>query len=455
MSGNNGENKIQVYSEIINRAALASLLGKQFGGARDLYDILGYDKELTYDSFVTQYGRHDMAAAIIDRPVDATWRGPLELLEADDDKETELEKKWKELEERLSLKSRFVRLDKLTSLGHYGVLLLGLGDVQTREQYALPVAKNAELLYVKPFGEGAAKIKAYEDDPKSERFGMPKAYTISIKNKADGKTIELTVHHTRVIHVAVDLLESETEGTPALKKVFNRLKDLEKLVGGSAEMFWRGARPGYQGKLDKDFSMDKTGEDDLKAQVDEYEHGLRRILVNEGLELKGLDSQISDPLNHVDVQVQMISAATGIPKRILVGSERGELASSQDKESWLELITDRRTEYAEPVIVRAFVKKCMELGVLPKVETYSVNWKDLFAVSEKDQAEVGKTRAQALKEYMQNPMAESVVPPAAFFEYFLGLTSDQIQVIQEMISAAAAQEQRSIAEETDDELNDM
>lgn len=437
-------NKINVLSELLGRAQLASKMGMQFGGDRDIYNTLGYSHNLTYKDFYAQYSRQDIAAAIIDRPVDATWSGPLDVLQADDIDETAFEKAWRELQKRLSLKSKFVRLDKLTSLGHYGVLLLGLSDVKNKQSYAQPVrSKNLKLNYVKPLGEGSAQIASYIKDPSDERYGLPEFYDVTIQDKHEKSSHQLRVHHSRVIHVAADLMESEVEGIPVLKKVYNRLKDLEKLVGGSAEMFWKGARPGYQGKTDKDFKVDDKLLEDIKEQVDEYEHGLRRILINEGIDLKGLEMQIADPKGHVEVQIQMISAVTGIPKRILTGSEQSELASSQDKSTWLSLVQDRRTEYAEQLIVIPFINRCMALGVLPQVDNYNVKWKDLFAPSEKEQADVGKVRAGALKEYVSSPQAEMVVPPQAFFEYFLGLDASQVSYIKEIQEQAIIDEERA------------
>ena len=181
--------------------------------------------------------------------------------------------------------------------------------------------------------------------------------------------------------------------------------DLEKLVGGSAEMFWRGARPGYQGIINEDYQLTPEVEAGLKDQLDEYENNLRRILLNEGLELKGLAPQVADPKDHVDVQIQMISSITGIPKRILTGTERGELASGQDITSWYSTIYSRREEHAEQSIVRPFVDKMIELGILPEpvTEEYQIRWADLFADSDMSMAEIGRVRATALRSERPRP----------------------------------------------------
>lgn len=437
-------------SELVDRANLAARLGRQYSGDRKLYRALGYPTDILLEDYLAHYVRQDMAKAIINRPANATWRGGVTLLESDDDKETGLEKAWKDLYKRLRLHSKFARLDRLTGIGHYGILLLGLDDVKTAGDFSKPVLTGErKLLYVKPLSEKSAKVKTWEENTSSERYGLPVIYDIIITNPGNNKssqTKQIQVHYSRVIHVTEELLESETEGIPRLQAVFNRLMDLEKLVGGSAEMFWRGARPGYQGIVDKEYGeVDTVG---LQDQFDEFEHNLRRYMINAGIEMKALEQQIADPSKHVDVCIQMISAVTGIPKRILMGSERGELASSQDEKAWKELIQARRDEFAEPSIVRPLADTLILYGVLPAPkEDYSVLWSDLWAPSEKEKAEVGKIRAEALAAYSRDPVSQEVIPPEPFSRYFLGLDDGQIEIIGEMKKEAVKEEVEDFGEE--------
>ncbi len=448
--------QIQGYaSTLVARAELGNRMGISYDGDRNLYQALGYKETLAYKDFVTQFIRQDIARAVIERPVKVTWSGPLSVIESKDAETTNLEKDWVALERYLKLKSMFVRLDKLTGLGRYGVLLLGFDDVTNVQNWATPVKKGKrKLLYVRPLGESSAIIDTWVTDTTNERYGLPELYNViltqpqngaSTFNIASGVGTTIKVHYSRVIHVVENAMESETEGTPRLEVVFNRLQDLEKLVGGSAEMFWRGARPGYAGEVDKEYSMGTPEKEALKDQIDEYEHNLRRLFINQGVKLQALATQISDPKSHVDVQLMMISAVTGIPKRILSGSERGELASSQDAAEWIAFVQGRREEFAEPHIIRPFIDRMIEYGVLPKPNVdYSIEWADLFSVSEKDKVEIGRIRATALREYFVNPLAPEVIPPDAFMEFFLGLTQSQIDLITEMVGGATI---RSIKEE--------
>ena len=457
------QSDIQVMSEMVARASLAAKLGIQsYGGARDLYEALGYKTSLVFDDFLARYERQDIAKAIIDRPVNATWKGCLEIQEVDDDKETALELAWKDLDDKYGIKAKLSRVDKLSGIGCYGILLLGLNDVRTKEDFIKPVVGFKKLMYIKPFSEGSAPISKYDEDPNSPRYGLPLIYSITINSESGTttvssnttSTITIDVHFSRVIHIVDDVLESEVLGAPRLEIVFNRLMDIEKIVGGDAEMFWRGARPGYSGDVDPSYQMTQTTQNDLKNQLDEYEHNLRRFLVMEGVKINPLATQVVDPTSHVDIQIQMISAAKGIPKRILVGSERGELSSGQDSDEWKEYITSRREEHAEPHIVRPFVNRCIELGILPKPKSgkYQVKWQDLFAMSEADRVKIGKDRATAIKEYTSSP-ADSVMPPKAFLEFCLGLTTDQITLIEQMIAEQVNTESQAMQNQPDDDLN--
>jgi len=442
---------LALTSAIVARANLASSLGQQYGGDRDIYQALGYKRILNYQDYWNQYSRQDIAKAIIDRPVKATWQGQLELIESEDAQKTIFEKAWYDLNKRLKLRSLLARVDRLTGIGRYGVLLLGLDDVQNNEGFAAPVSKSGtrKLLYVKPFSEETAKVDVFVTDPSNPRYGMPLYYNVEVADVASNVSSVVKVHYTRAIHILEDHLESEVYGIPVLESVFNRLYDLEKLVGGDAEMFWRGARPGYQGNVNKDYSMTQRTKDDLKEQIDEYENGLRRILINEGIDLKELAQQIADPEKHVQVQLMLISAVRGIPLRILSGSERGELSSGQDANEWKTYVQSRREDHAEPNIIRPFTDRLIELKILPTPESgdYKVDWLDLFSISEKERVEIGKSRANAIREYTTNPMAEGLVPPSLFLEKCLGFSQAEIDLANKMIGAGISEAQKRLMED--------
>ena len=158
-------------SMLTTRANLAASLGQSYGGDRDVYQALGYPTELLYSDYTTRYTRQDIAKAIIDRPVKATWQGDLEIIETDDAEVTPFEKEWKKLDLDLKITSKLTRVDRLTGIGQYGIVLLGLDDVKKPDDFANEVKiGKRKLLYIKPFGEGNAKISTFEENPTNPRY---------------------------------------------------------------------------------------------------------------------------------------------------------------------------------------------------------------------------------------------------------------------------------------------
>src|SRR3972149_1706788 len=95
--------------------------------------------------------------------------------------------------------------------------------------------KRGNIIYLKPFSEGSAMISTYETDKASERYGLPTSYDVlAISGQPRAK-----VHWSRVVHVAEDLLDDDVFGRPRLKRIYDRLDDLMKIVGGGAEATWQ------------------------------------------------------------------------------------------------------------------------------------------------------------------------------------------------------------------------
>jgi hypothetical protein len=424
-----------------------------YGGKRNVEEALGYppDTDLTYDYYLKKYDRQDIASAVVDKPVDKTWNGDLVIIEPETKPdESKLLKEWNKLNKEFKVKKILRKADKLSSIGSFSVILFGFSDVSTVEDFSNPAGGKLKLQYLKAYSEGEVTVSHWELNTKHERYGLPLIYSIVSTNAgATTQTTTLEVHWSRILHINNESMSSEIYGRPVMKPIMNRLLDIEKVLGGDAEMFWRGARPGYTATAKEDYSVGEKEILEMEEEMDKYEHDLRRFVTSQGIDIKALEQQVADPLNHLDAQIQAISAQTNIPKRILVGSERGELSSSQDKGEWLSVVQDRQEEYAEPTIVTPFVDKCMEFGVLTYVEEYNVMWMDLFAPSEKEKVEVGAQRADALSKY-SNGMGSEIVPPELAAKYLLGLTEEQVEEVETAREAYAIEEDK-LMEEAEEE----
>ncbi|KKN36248.1 hypothetical protein LCGC14_0775380 [marine sediment metagenome] len=452
--------QVVALSQLVSRASLASAMGKTYGGQRDTYTALGYKKTLQFSDYAVRYLRQDIAKRIVDAPVDSTWRKKPEIKEKGEKDATAFDEAWEELVKAKRLWNKFIRVDKLAGIGRYAILVLGFDDDQELSQ---PVEGATELLYAQPYSEGSILITQYDEDVKSERFGKPLMYKITMLDTVTTSSsvtreayttrsgLGKEVHWTRVLHVADGALEQDVYGIPRLEDVYNRLENLEIVVGGAAEMFWRGAFPGLAFEADPEADIGDQDMSDLQEEIEEYIHGLRRYMRVQGVKVNSLTPQVADPKGTVEVILQMISAARGIPVRILTGSERGELASSQDESNWLSRIAERREDFAEAFVLRPFIDHLIDIGVLPDpVEGYEILWGDLLSLSEKEQAEVTKIKTEALATYTNAVGADLIIPPEVYLKRFFGFTNDEIEQMQEEIGIIfdrAKEEQDLINEE--------
>lgn len=107
-----------------------------------------------------------------------------------------------------------------------------------------------------------------------------------------------------------------------------------------------------------------------KEQIDEaadrYRNKLQRSLVGIGGGWSTIAPSVVDPTPFIDVQKKAICNQLGCPIRVFDGSERGELASSQDDESWDQRKRERQLNYLTPRVIVPFVDRLIQVGVLPE-----------------------------------------------------------------------------------------
>jgi hypothetical protein len=439
-------------SALLSRSNFATQLGQSYGGDRNIYTALGYPTaaQLTFDKFLDRYSRQDIAKRVVDAPVEAVWRRKPEISDSKDDDPTDFEKAWEELQEKRKIYHYLARVDKAAGIGQFGVLFMGFNDVGSKEDLKNEVSgTDNELMFLRPYTEGTTTINKWDTDVNSERYGQPEIYKLNVSNAEHTGEQNIEVHWTRVIHVSDGMLEDNVYGTPRLKDVYNRLQDLELVAGGSSEMFWRGAFPGLALSLKDDAQLGAQDADDLTDEMEEYMHQLKRYIRVANMDVQSLAQQISSPKEHADVLTALIAGAKGIPVRILLGSERGELASSQDERAWDNNVDSRRRDFVEPWILRPLINRLIEFGVLPtpKEENYDIVWPDLQERSEKDQADTALIRTEALTKYAAVPGSESVVPPGVFRMEMLGFSKEENEAIEKQIEKDLLEEEKAIEEE--------
>jgi len=414
--------KLAFANTMYERYQSNSLFGKNLNSK--LYDALGFPANITYRDYVDKYRRQDVANRIVNAPVDGSWSKAPAVYETTTS-ETQFEKDFKAIEQELDLFSNLHDLDVLATLGRYSILYLGLND---GVDPSIPATRASMINYVTPIPEDRAEIQTWDNESTSPRYGAPLSYTITINADA-APSISQTVHYSRIIHVAENTLDNKVYGIPALEPVFNRLLGLEKLAGGSPEMYWRGARPGYVAQSSENMIITDSQVASLKTELDKFVNKMDRFIYAEGVDIQPLAQQVVSPTDHIDCQLKLICAATQIPLRILTGSERGELASSQDALGWLTYLETRRVAVAEKLILRPAIDKFIELGLIsaPVGDEYTVAWEPLVVTSEKEKAEIALIHMQAIKTWGESIGGQDIYPPEFLLKQ-LGKSDEEIEL---------------------------
>lgn len=423
-------------SSLYRQSILTSLLFPE----RNINYECQYPDIITTQNYQTMYEREAVAKRVVQLFPDKCWSQFPVILENEDSEQTEFEKVWDELVKQKRVFHFLRRIDVLSGIGKYGILLLGINDGKELREAVEGInevtgemqgEKDYDLLYLKPFNQDVVEIKEKEKDPKSPRFGLPKLYQVTFEDtqiQEVQSTQTKVVHWTRVIHVADNREVSDVMGVPRMKQVYNRLIDIRKISSSSAEMFWKGGFPGmaFETYPEMETELDT---DAIQEQMEDYMNGLQRYLALENVQAKSLAPAVADPKGHIDIQIALISIALGVPKRMLMGSEEAKLASEQDTQNFNITIAGRRENYCTPLIIRPLIDRLIMFGVLPTIETYLIVWNDLNAPSEEDIANVAKIRTEALAKYVQSGV-EDLIPPEVFLNIFIGLSPEQIKVIK-------------------------
>lgn len=409
---------------LVQRRQLAQKMGTSYEGRRDLYESLGYPRTLRFEDYWGRYKRQDIAARVIGAPVMHSWRLRPRVKETTKAKrETPFEKTWKELVKKHDIYSKFIRGDILSRIGEYSVLLLGVND---SSNLASPIRRADKLLYVQPYKQDDVEIIEVEHNIKDERYNKPKLYLINMFDEKTKTVFETHVHHSRIIHIVDGILESEIYGTPELENIWNRLQDIETIAGASAEAFWRNSFPGVSFEMDAGAAFSAQDEEDVEDQIEKYIHDAQRYLTLKGIKANQLLPSVTSPRETLSAHIDLVASAKRIPKRILMGSERGELASSQDENEWNKMGDERRKNHNEYQILRPFIDRLIQIGIFPEPKnSYEVSWPDMVIPTDKEKAEIGRVKAQTLRLYKDSE-GESVVPNDIFLRDFLGFTEEEI-----------------------------
>jgi hypothetical protein len=439
----------------MSREAFARRLADE---RRDIDKECGYPKTgaISPELYADLYEREAIATRVVEVLPAESWKVQPTVYEDEDaEKVTAFEEAWDELGNALRGTSFFKqeegspiweyleRIDILSGIGQYGIILLGLDDGLPFDQ---PATKATKLLYMRVFPEYLAQVTQVESDPTNPRYGMPTMYQVTFNDNRDSlpnaavagvTTTMRSIHWTRVIHIADNLRSSEVFGMQRLRAPYNRLLDIKKIFGATGEGHWQQAfstlafetDPTLAGKV-------KVNRESLKNEVENLRNGLQRELFLNGVSAKNLSGSVTDSSKHLDTLITVICIVIGVPKRIFMGSERGELSSGQDSVEWERRLQKRRRRYLTSSVIVPLVDRLIILGVLPTPKDgYRIYWPDGGAQSDSEKADIALKRTQAITTFVSGN-GESAMALFDFYTRIMGYTEEEAEAIIEAMKEA-------------------
>lgn len=339
--------------------------------------------------------------------------------------------------------------------GQYYDYLGYSGSVQQPNYASTPKMKRStkphKLLFMRVYPESLVQITKYESRMSSPRFGRPVEYLLTFNDPRQSMTGiglpmgTLQVHWTRVVHIVDNPTANPVIGMPRMQPVRKQILSLMKLYGGSGEMYWKGAFPGiHLGSQEGLGGQARYNKGKMRDMLEQYFNGLQRYMVTTGFNASMLSPTVVDPAGFIDVQIQGICIKIPCPQRVFLGSERGELASTEDDAKWNDVLRARMRHHGTPRVLCPLVNRLIWLDVLPEPKDgYKVHWPDLDSQTDAEKANIASTRAMAMATYVgPSGNVGSLISPTGFLTHEMGFDEDEAEALLEEAKASQAEQQQ-------------
>jgi len=363
----------------------------------------GWPSELTFFMHWNMWRRNAVAAQVVGLPVKLCWLTKPCVKESDEKHdETAFEKEFKRTVKRLKLWQRIKGADLRQRVGRYSALVWTVADGLTMDKPLAKVNIN-RIIDVKPVFEDQLQVSTVEEDQKSHRYGQPVMYSLQESgtgSRSERQNRSGQIHWTRVTTFAEGADDGTIYGIPSLEAIFNDLIDWDKVKGSGGEGFWRAAAQKFVLEASKESAANAPKTEELDALTDmltDMFAGFDTMPYTGGWNLKSLDTSMPNPDGFVAILEKSIAAGSGIPSKILFGSQTGVKAGDEDTGHFMRLLQSRRENEISDFIndVLAWFGEHTNLKIPDDVH---VEWDDLTAPGALQKAELAKAMSMINKD---------------------------------------------------------
>lgn len=368
----------------------------------DHFRDFGWPDTLTFEDFYRLYRRNGLAFAGVDKTILKTWQSSPEVWEREGPTESEVEADIRQRFSDLRIWHHFAEADRRSMVGRYAGVILRFRDSKSFDQPVDQVPGGLDgLAGVIPVWESQLRVGEWVSDPDSEDYGQPKFFEFNESAIGGDKNSprKFRVHPDRVLIWSDD---GTVHGRSALEPGYNDLLDAEKVKGAGGEGFWKTSRgapvieaPEGMSPADVAKNMgvsDSDLLDKINEQMDSFQAGFDKALLLGGMTAKPMTITLPSPEHFFAVAVQGFAASIGMPIKILLGSQTGERASTEDAKEWAQTCTSRRVMRNLPLI-REFINRLERVGILQERD-WHVEWADLTEATADEKMDRAKAMAE-------------------------------------------------------------
>lgn len=415
-------NRAQMIVNYLTRRLDNIFPGHFPGSKHNHYKDFGFPEKVDFDLVYSYYTRNSLARAAVDKTARKTWQDPPWLLEKPRDgsegavkKETRLEKAIRQHFTKIRFWTKVMEADRRSIVGRFSAIILRVADGKKMDQ-PLGKVKNGlnALVDVIPVWEGQLRVSKYDTDIRSLSYGDPLMYEydeglVGGANAANpsnrARMRKLTIHPSRVI---IWSLDGSMDNDSALQAGLNDLLTIEKIVGAGGEGFWKNAKASPVLEMDKEADLQKMAKamnipidkiaEVMNDQVADWQKGFDELLMIQGMTAKALKVELPDPEHFFMNALQSFAASFDIPLKVLVGTQTGERASTEDASQWNQTCNFRRKNTVIPNILQ-IVNRLESCGILKENPEWFVDWTDLTESTMLEKIDRAGKMAKVNKDY--------------------------------------------------------
>lgn len=363
----------------------------------------GYPLDIQFADLYKLYRRNGIANGIITRMVDTCWRDHPYAIQGEKRDDSTSLKPWERRAEHVlneSFWDAFKEADKRRLIGRYSGLIMQINDRKPNEKpedyWKRAPQKGKELVKLIPVWASALQVDKTNENISSDRYGLPETWAYTPNQQA--LTAKTIIHHERIIILG----DYTIDGMALLEPAYNNFVNLEKIEGGSGEGFLKNSARQIHLGFNEDINLGDLAAtygvtpdqlaDKFQQVGIELNRGNDTVLITQGANASVLAASIPDPTPYWQVNMHPVSAASMTPQRIAVGSLTGERASVEDRKIYESGMQARRNSELMRDC-RVAVDKLIRIGVLDKVDQYTIIWSDLVEDSVADKLAAGNAMA--------------------------------------------------------------